>query len=146
MLIWNPAYAEAILDGKIFSGMLGPKGNPQQPDSIYFDKGYFWSDICSRCGFEPGLYSVKMTEEGVAFSGILESKSRGQFTYDGLVRQDGSMAATIEWERRRWYWTSQRTIVFQGSAADPADAISLDEVQLQLQNIDTSTNPLCARF
>lgn len=68
-----------LLDGRVFAGKIGPAENPDLDDSLFFDNGYFWSDICTRCGFVPGAYSATETPEGIVFNGVLESDSRGEF-------------------------------------------------------------------
>jgi hypothetical protein len=146
ILFWSAAHADGSLDGRVFTGVLGPEENPVQPDSLYFSDGHFWSDICADCGFEPGAYITKATEKGLEFSGILESESRGKFTYDGLIESDGAIKVSIQWERRRWYWTSQRKLAFLGKDEGEALVVTLKDVRLQLENLDTDSNPLCARF
>ena len=137
--------AGGVLDGRIFSGTIGPSENPDLDDSLHFSEGYFWSDICTRCGFVPGPYSSERTEDGVRFSGVLESDSRGLFEYNGLVRDDGTIKVAIRWERRRWYWTSSREIAFQGNETRNAKP-SLNDIRTEMQNFDPTENPLCTRF
>lgn len=125
--------------------MIGPPESPDLEDSLHFSDGHFWSDICTRCGFVPGPYLSKRTEDGVRFTGVLQSDSRGRFEYDGLVRNDGAIEVSIRWERKRWYWTSGREIVFHGSEASDAQP-SLTEIRTEMQDFDPTENPLCARF
>ena len=73
------AMADGALDGRVFSGKIGPVENPDLDDSLHFNDGYFWSDICTRCGFQPGRYTSTRTDDGIRFSGVLVSDSRGQF-------------------------------------------------------------------
>lgn len=140
------ARAEGPLDGRAFSGVIGPVENPDLSDSLYFDEGYFWSDICTRCGFVPGSYSAEETSEGVRFFGTLESDSRGSFDYDGLVTDDGAIQVSITWERRRWYWTSQRQISFIGQESAEGLVASLPEILRIMEEVDPDGNPMCARF
>ncbi|PWE29372.1 hypothetical protein DDZ14_17465 [Maritimibacter sp. 55A14] len=76
---------------------------------------------------------------------MLESDSRGQFEYNGLVRDDGTIQVSIRWERERWYWTSNREIAFQGSESGDTEP-SLNEMRTKMQDFDPTENPLCARF
>ncbi|MEO9826332.1 MAG: hypothetical protein ABJF50_18165 [Paracoccaceae bacterium] len=138
--------AQGLLDGKAFSGMIGPAENPDLSDSLYFDDGRFWSDICTRCGFVPGVYLAQETQEGITFSGTLESESRGQFEYEGTVKDDGSIVVSVIWERRRWYWTSKREIIFLGELVEHEQTVSLSETLQKMQTLDPDGNPLCARF
>lgn len=139
-------YAEGILDGRAFSGRIGPVEAPDLEDSLYFEDGHFWSEICTRCGFVPGPYNTAETDEGIRFFGSLASDSRGRFDYDGLVRDDGSIHVSITWERRRWYWTSRREITFVGDVSSTSDITSLSDIRHEMQSIDPDGNPLCARF
>lgn len=138
--------AEGLLDGQVFSGTIGPVENPDLADSLFFSDGYFWSDICTRCGFMPGRYDARETQRGIVFTGTLESDSRGRFEYSGLVAPDGSVDVEIQWERRRWYWTSQRMIAFVGTAQSGHDTTSLSAIQERMSAIDPGSNPLCDRF
>ena len=149
MLAWlfcvSLAQAGDALDSRIFTGVIGPSENPDLKDSLHFSDGHFWSDICTRCGFVPGPYASERTKDGTRFTGVLESESRGQFEYNGLVRDDGTIQVSIRWVRKRWYWTSSREIVFQGSE-DRGGAPSLTQIRSEMQGFDTTRNPLCARF
>lgn len=140
------ADTDGVLDGRAYSGMIGPVENPDLEDRLYFEDGHFWSDICTRCGFEPGLYETEEIAKGVRFTGTLESDSRGQFDYDGLVREDGAIHVSITWERRRWYWTATREIAFVGEAQAGGEPASLEELGRMLQSIDPNGNPMCTRF
>jgi len=137
--------AAELLDGKAFRGMIGPVENPDLQDNLFFEDGHFWSEICKRCGFEPGVYSARQTADGVAFTGVLESETRGSFAYDGLVRADGAIQVSIQWERRRWYWTSRREIKFIGELSNAAPA-PLAAVRDEIERTDPDENPACARF
>jgi hypothetical protein len=146
-LAWTiEAEAEGILDGRSFTGMIGPVENPDLEDSLFFDDGHFWSDICTRCGFVPGRYNTEQIVDGVRFKGTLKSDSRGRFDYDGLVREDGSIRVSITWERRRWYWTSRREIVFVGERTSGLETTSLSDMRQEMQLIDPDDNPMCGRF
>ncbi len=145
LLFISFAYADGLLDGKSFEGTIGPSENPDLDDTLQFNDGHFWSDICTRCGFLPGPYSSEQTEDGIRFIGVLESESRGQFEYDGLVSDDGTIDVSIRWERKRWYWTSSREISFQGSEYRDSEP-SLVQIRTEMQNFDPAKNPLCSRF
>ncbi|WP_417522502.1 hypothetical protein [Marinovum sp.] len=134
-----------LLDGKVFSGMIGPADGPDLADSLFFEDGYFWSDICTRCGFVPGEYVSEDTGAGIAFSGTLESPSRGRFAYRGLVQDDGAISVAIRWERRRWYWTSRREIAFVGHRAQTPSP-GLSGIRSRIKDSDPDRNPACARF
>lgn len=146
LILWPfGALAEGLLDGRVFEGLIGPVENPDLPDNLQFRDGYFWSDICTRCGFEPGPYVADVTAEGVAFRGVLQSDSRGRFTYEGLAREDGSLRVSILWEKQRWYWTARREIAFEGRDAG-ATPLSLEAIRVKMGGMDPGNTPLCARF
>lgn len=139
--------AQPLLDGEVFSGMIGPEENPDLQDKLYFRDGMFWSGICTECGFLPGVYQAAQTEKGVVFSGELTSDSRGVFAYEGLIRPDGEIKVDINWSRKRWYWTAKRHIIFKGQR-EGSDA-EVPELQAVLRSIETGrpeNNPRCARF
>lgn len=147
LAFWSSAaLAGGALDGRVYTGLIGPVEAPDLEDSLHFDNGFFWSDICTRCGFRPGPYTTEVTEAGVVFRGVLASDSRGRFDYEGLARQDGTMEVTIRWERKRWYWTSEREIAFRGTVAKESEPLNLEDIRKQLSAMDPDGNPLCARF
>lgn len=109
----DPPAAGGPLDGMVFSGRIGPVDNPDLTDHLYFENGRFWSGQCVHCGFEPGVYWIRRTGEGIAFRGVLQSAERGTFTYSGLVKGD-SVEVSIHWRQERWYWTIDRELRFVG--------------------------------
>lgn len=125
------ATASGPLDGMVFEGRIGPADNPDLSDHLYFEDGKFWSEECTRCGFEPGVYWVRHVDGGVAFRGTLRSADRGRFVYEGFVRDD-EIEVSIDWHHERWYWTIDRELRFVGQlvtgerpAMKPRDARSL---------------------
>ena len=140
------ALESGLLDGQVFTGIIGPAENPDLVDTLNFNDGHFWSDICTRCGFVPGIYIAQKFEGGIEFSGTLESESRGRFNYDGTVGPDGEIIVSITWERRRWYWTSTREIVFSGQLSTSQKNVSLSGIHRQIETSNPDENPLCARF
>lgn len=140
------ALAAGLLDGRAFEGMIGPAEAPDLEDRLYFDDGHFWSDACTRCGFVPGKYEARSTDDGVAFSGVLESESRGRFEYRGTVTPDGEIEVAINWEKKRWYWTSRREIAFVGTPIDASGEFQLEGVLKRMNRHDPEENPACSRF
>ncbi len=140
------AQENGLLDGKVFTGMIGPSENPDLADTLYFNQGHFWSDICTRCGFVPGPYVAQEADGGIEFSGTLQSESRGRFNYDGTVGTEGDVIVSITWERRRWYWTSTRKIAFVGHLSTSPQTDSISEIYRQMEASNPDANPLCARF
>lgn len=140
------AGARDLLDGRSFVGTIGPAGKRDLQDTLNFDKGHFWSDICTGCGFEPGVYTAEQTSDGIRFKGVLRSDSRGSFTYHGLVDADGSITVEIAWERRRWYWTTRRQVAFVGREMNETSHVDLETIRHNMRALSPDTNPLCARF
>lgn len=140
------AQAGGLLDGLVFEGTIGPAEAPDLEDRLHFSDGHFWSDICTRCGFVPGTYQSERTAAGIEFHGILESDSRGQFRYSGVVDQSGGIEVDIRWERKRWYWTASRDIMFIGRMAAGREAAELPEILRRMGAFDPESNPACARF
>lgn len=119
--------ASGPLDGMVFAGHLGPADNPDRADRLYFDEGKFWSEECTRCGFEPGTYWVRHVDGGIAFRGVLQSADVGRFTYEGFMR-DGRIDVSINWVHERWYWTIDRDLRFVGEAVTGETAgMTIDE-------------------
>lgn len=135
-----------LLDGLAVSGMIGPAPDPDLADTLYFDEGHFWSEICTACGFVPGRYEAQATEQGIAFSGTLESDSRGQFDYVGLLAEDGTLIVEIRWQKRRWYWTVERELIFEGTVNSETPGMTVSDVLDRLKRLDPDANPACARF
>jgi len=134
------------LDGRAFDGTIGPAESPDLADTLSFDQGHFWSEICTRCGFMPGEYQSRLTDDGIAFSGVLHSESRGRFEYQGVVSNAGDIRVDIQWEKKRWYWTSRREIVFVGRETAPPSPESLSAVWSRMATLNPQDNPQCARF
>jgi len=146
LLTGAPGWAGGLLDGRVFSGMIGPAEDPDLPDKLHFKNGHFWSDICTECGFLPGRYEAEQTAAGIAFTGTLESDTRGRFAYSGLVQPGGTIRVDIHWERHRWYWTTSRRIVFVGSPVTVTQPETLSKVRQRIDTLNPDTNPRCARF
>lgn len=142
----TPVLADGPLDGRVFNGIIGPAENPDLPDSLHFNNGHFWSDICTRCGFEPGRYTAQTTEDGITFQGSLESETRGRFEYSGVVGDSGEITVSIHWEKKRWYWTARRDIVFTGTEAPSLSALTLERITAKLAQSNPDGNPMCTRF
>ncbi|WP_324754932.1 hypothetical protein [Roseovarius sp. Pro17] len=140
------AQENGLLGGKAFTGMIGPSENPDLADTLYFNQGHFWSDICTRCGFVPGPYIAQESDGDIEFSGTLQSETRGRFDYDGIIGPKGGIVVSITWERRRWYWTSTREIMFAGQLSTSPQTDSISEIHRQMEASDPDANPLCARF
>jgi len=130
--------ASGALDGMVFIGEMGQSGDEPYSDRLSFADGMFWSEICIRCGFKPGKYWTRTEPDGVHFRGELEGKF-GIFTYEGRII-DGEAIVEVIWKMERWYWTSSRTLTFQGSTipgetpylSSKANQIAIDALKSEL--------------
>lgn len=102
-----------VLDGKVFVGTMGQSSAARLEDKLRFNNGMFWSEICIRCGFQPGKYWTRTSEGETHFRGEMTS-SRGTFVYSGKII-NGKAIVDVFWEKKRWYWTSSRNLSFDGS-------------------------------
>ncbi|WP_421905539.1 hypothetical protein [Mameliella sp.] len=143
--VWASA-GDGPLDGRVFAGRIGPADAPDLGDRLYFDEGHFWSGICTDCGFHPGPYTARQTEEGIVFGGVLRSNNRGRFDYQGIVRSDGAIEVAIRWSRQRWYWTARRDLAFTGKREAGTTPSGLTAIRTRLTRLDPTGNPRCARF
>lgn len=101
------------LDGMVFVGRIGPKGAPDFDEELHFNNGYFWSKNCLLCGYRPSVYWVRAVGGGVRFQGELTSEDGSSFHYSGYVT-DGRITVNVRWRKARWYWSIDRTLVFEG--------------------------------
>lgn len=134
--------AHGPLDGMAFVGKIGPRGDPDIDDVLFFQDGHFWSKACTGCGFAPAPYWIRHVGEGIEFRGFLESADRGRFSYLGLVK-NGRITATIKWRKDRWYWSIDRAMGFEGRLADLEDATPTLEAARQAAAVPAPNN--CVR-
>lgn len=128
-----PISASGPLDGLSFEGMFGPAdGSSDVADVLFFRDGHFWSENCIPCGFSPGPYRARRTDEGIHFEGMLESPDRGRFHYTGVVK-GGRVQAHINWRKERWYWTIDKDFQFEGARTErPATASAKSMTRIAL--------------
>ena len=105
--------ASGVLDGLVFFGEMGQRGEQGYEDKLSFADGQFWSEICIRCGFKPGSYWTRQEPDGIHFRGELKG-GFGVFVYEGRII-DGQAIVDVVWSKERWYWTSGRDLAFEGS-------------------------------
>lgn len=116
-----------ILDGMVFSGKISQSGQKGFDDKLSFSDGRFWSEICVQCGFKPGKYWTRSVDGNVHFIGEMEG-DYGTFNYEGLIVDD-EIQVRVVWKKSRWYWTSSRTLSFQGNAMPQSKPLSAMEVE-----------------
>lgn len=114
-----------ILDGKVFLGTMGQSADARYKDKLQFNNGMFWSEICIRCGFQPGKYWTRTSEGETHFRGEMTG-GYGTFAYSGKI-MDGKAVVDVFWEKKRWYWTSNRNLSFDGSLKSAEMSVPADK-------------------
>ena len=104
--------ARGLLDGRVFVGKIGAKGDPDTADELHFRDGQFWSERCIQCGFQPGPYEARKVGDTIHVRGRL-SGDGGTFDYEGTIVGDVAQM-DIKWRKERWYWTIERDREFAG--------------------------------
>lgn len=135
--------ASGPLDGMIFVGKIGPKGNPDLDDELHFRDGKFWSDACTKCGFKPGEYWVRNVGNRIQFRGELTG-DRGTFVYKGEI-VDNNAKVSIGWTKSRWYWKIDRELEFSGKLQTTTAAATVKNALLTASTAVPENNPLCRR-
>lgn len=105
-----------ILEGKSFSGELGPLGqSASATDLLAFNDGMFISKGCEkRCGYTAAEYQIRAV--GDHFEVISETpclKSDATIIWQGTVNGD-EIEGTFTWVNKRWYWTFEKEFWFKG--------------------------------
>ena len=118
---------EGMLDRMTFVGHVGTSENPTRSgDTFVFDKGLFVSKECERiCKFPARPYFVRENADGIEF--ISETRcpyKDSKIVWRGTFK-DGKVKGTSTWTSRRWYWTIEKNLVFQGSLSEQSAAIPL---------------------
>ena len=139
---WSAApqhQAHGPLDGLIFEGKIGPKGHIDREDKLHFEDGKFWSEICVKCGFEPGDYWVRYEGDVLIFQGKLVGE-RGTFTYLGRII-DGVAEVSIDWRKERWYWTIEKEMAFSGRLTETAAPSSASQASKLAERVRKGETP-----
>ncbi len=117
------------LDGMVFTGMLGPDGQPKDtPDTFVFENGTFVSKECElRCKYPARPYFVRINGSKTEF--ISETKcpyKDARIVWRGTVDGD-VIRGKSTWMVKRWYWTVENTFEFEGKLTDsPALPLNAD--------------------
>ena len=134
--------ASGILDGMVFIGQMGVSGEAAYDDKLSFANGQFWSEICIRCGFKPGKYWTRTEADGIHFRGELQG-GFGEFVYEGRII-DGQAIVEVIWKKQRWYWTSGRTLAFEGSTIAGQSPYTANEaVQISIKALQGDLPDFC---
>lgn len=104
------------LDGKSFTGALGPDGKPKDTnDRFVFENGTFVSKECElRCKYPARPYFVRKIGDKTEF--VSETKcpyKDAKIVWRGTVEGDTIEGVSI-WTIKRWYWTVEKTFEFSG--------------------------------
>ena len=85
-----PVWATAgTLDGKTFSGQIGPQGkNEGKDDSFVFQDGTFESTLCATFGYSKGAYTTEPVGMTLAFTAETADKKGGTMTWKGVIKGD----------------------------------------------------------
>jgi len=117
-LICSPGYLEAssLLDGMIFAGYNGEKGNKlddREKEEFIFENGRFKSGSCGDYNFAAGKYITETVGNAIHFKAVTLSPTHGKIEWQGVV--DGNkLDATFIWTKERWYWDIHREYWFSG--------------------------------
>ena len=116
-----------ILEGKAFSGELGPPGKAASAtDLLLFNDGMFVSKGCeARCGYTAAEYQIRA--KGDQFEVTSETpclKSDAIIVWRGTVTGN-EIEGTFTWVNKRWYWTFEKEFWFKGKLVD-ANAAAIE--------------------
>jgi len=121
--------AAGVLDGMTFRASMGPSGKPADvEDNLIFAEGMFLSMECDRrCGYPPAPYYVRHLGERIEF--VSEStcdKYDATMSWRGTI-EDGVIKGRVRWTAERWYWTIKKEFWFEGTLADDARPVVVNE-------------------
>ncbi len=86
-LMPGPAFAVNPLEGKTFSGVVGPKGKTEgQADNFVFQDGKFESTLCTTFGYGKGNYKTAAKGDATEFTTETMSKKGGKMRWRGVVK------------------------------------------------------------
>ncbi|WP_333856426.1 hypothetical protein [Denitromonas sp.] len=135
--------AAGPLDGMVFVGKIGPKGDPNLEDELHFQDGEFWSVNCIKCGFQPANYWIRKVGSRIHFRGELTGE-RGSLAYQGEVIGD-RVEVSITWRKSRWYWQVNKELEFAGVFKPKAAAFSVKHAIDTANNAQPAIEPVCSR-
>jgi hypothetical protein len=87
------------LDGKVFVGELGKKGDKTgDKDELIFKDGKFRSTACEKYGFTEAPYTANTNGENTSFVGEAMCAKEGTMKWTGTIKED-MVTATITWSK-----------------------------------------------
>jgi len=85
----HSAFAAGALDGQVFEGEVGPKGEKTgKPEEISFKDGKFHSSACDAYGFGDGAYTAKKRGKGIQFEADTKKAKGATLHWKGMVNGD----------------------------------------------------------
>ena len=82
-----PVWAAGTLDGKTFSGQIGPQGQTNgKADDFVFQDGSFASTLCEMFGYGQGAYAAAANGDAIAFTAETSNQKGGTMQWKGLVK------------------------------------------------------------
>ena len=91
--------ANGALDGKTFSGVIGPKEKTDgRPDDFVFQDGSFESTLCNTFGYGKGTYQTTAKGDAVEFTAETTSTNGGKMAWKGTVTGNQIEGATVATE------------------------------------------------
>jgi hypothetical protein len=116
------AIAETF-DGRTYSVNTGKDGKSAAgKDVVKFKDGLMSTALCIKFGFKPAPYSVRVDGARVYFRSDMISETQGKLSFDGHIDGD-QLVAKATWEQRRWYWTVNVVLWFDGRQADDSETL-----------------------
>ena len=114
------------LDGKSFTGALGPAGKPKDTeDRFVFANGTFVSKECElRCKYPARPYYIRTVGDRIDF--VSETKcpyKDAKIIWRGTVEGD-RITGVSTWTVKRWYWTVEKTFEFSGKLEQSATPVA----------------------
>ena len=116
---------QGVLDRMTFVGHVGTSKNPtRSKDTFVFDKGLFVSKECERiCKFPARPYFVREIADGTEFISETQCPYKdSKIVWRGTFK-DGQIRGSSTWTSKRWYWTVERELVFEGTLAEQSASI-----------------------
>ncbi len=90
LTVWvAPAFSAGLLDGKVFEGAVGPKGEKNgKAEEISFKDGKFHSSACDAYGFGDGAYTAKQDGKNISFEADTMNDKGAKLHWKGMVKGD----------------------------------------------------------
>jgi len=91
-----PAFCAGPLDGQVFEGAVGPKGEKDgRPEEISFKDGKFHSSACDAYGFGDGAYTARKRGKGVRFEADTVNAKGAKLHWKGMVTDNQVEATSV---------------------------------------------------